>query len=219
MWRMKYDFVRATRADLPAIVHIYNEAILTRTSTADLHTFTPEQRAGWFDQFDDRHPIWLILAAADTASATGVNPTAAAPATSAAGAGNGQDGHDNAPADDGNAGNIASDGSSILGWVSLEQYSDRPAYDHTAEISIYLDQKAVGHGIGSAAMSFVESQLARLGITAVISRVFARNAASRALFTKFGYEQWGHYPRVAVLDGEPCDLLVLGKRYDADQQA
>lgn len=191
MWRMKYDFVRATRADLPAIVHIYNEAILTRTSTADLHTFTPEQRAGWFDQFDDRHPIWLIRAAGDDQDASGSSSTVVA----------------------------ESGDKPVLGWVSLEPYSDRPAYDHTVEISIYLDQKAVGHGIGSAAITFIESQLGRLGITAVISRVLARNKASRALFTKFGYEQWGRYPRVAVLDGEPCDLLVLGKRYDADQQA
>ncbi len=101
----------------------------------------------------------------------------------------------------------------VLGWVSLEAYSDRPAYRHTAEISIYLDH-AAHRGIGTAAIAFIEQQLPGLGITAVISRVLARNAASRALSTKFGFEQWWRYPRVALLDDEPCDLLVLGKRYD-----
>lgn len=162
-------FARATQADLPAIVHIYNEAILTRTSTVDLRTFTPEQRLPWFRQFDDAHPIWVIREGA---------------------------------------------GEPVIGWVSLEAYSDRPAYRHTAEISIYLDQAAAHKGIGTAAIAFIEKQLPALGLTAVISRVLARNAASRALFTKFGFEQWGRYPKVALLDGEPCDLLVLGKRYD-----
>lgn len=115
----------------------------------------------------------------------------------------------------GSDGSVESTGEGpILGWVSLEAYSDRPAYRHTAEISIYLDQAAAHRGIGTAAIAFIEKQLPGLGITAVISRVLARNAASRALFTKFGFEQWGRYPKVALLDDEPCDLLVLGKRYD-----
>jgi phosphinothricin acetyltransferase len=37
-------------------------------------------------------------------------------------------------------------------------------------------------------------------------------ARSLALFRKFGFEQWAHLPRVAVLDGVERDLLILGRR-------
>ncbi len=47
----------ATRADLPAIVDIYNHAIATTVATFDLKPFTVEQRAAWFAQFGGQHPL------------------------------------------------------------------------------------------------------------------------------------------------------------------
>jgi phosphinothricin acetyltransferase len=47
----------ATLADLDAITAIYNEAILTTTATFDLEPQTREDRQGWFDDHDERHPI------------------------------------------------------------------------------------------------------------------------------------------------------------------
>ncbi|HMQ31943.1 MAG TPA: N-acetyltransferase family protein [Chloroflexaceae bacterium] len=38
----------ATRDDLPAILAIYNEAVLNTTASYDLEPSTPEQRAAWF---------------------------------------------------------------------------------------------------------------------------------------------------------------------------
>ena len=49
----------AALADLPGITRIYNEAIAERIATADLEPRTREDRAEWFKQFDDRHPIWV----------------------------------------------------------------------------------------------------------------------------------------------------------------
>lgn len=47
----------ATRADLPAIVDIYNHEILTTAATFDLEPFTVEQRVDWFMQFGGEHPL------------------------------------------------------------------------------------------------------------------------------------------------------------------
>src|SRR5687768_994980 len=47
----------ATRADLPAIVDIYNQAIATTVATFDLEPFTVEQRVDWFMQFGVEHPL------------------------------------------------------------------------------------------------------------------------------------------------------------------
>jgi L-amino acid N-acyltransferase YncA len=50
----------AREADLPAIIRIYNAAIVTRISTAQLETVTLEARRNWLkDHSPDRHPFWV----------------------------------------------------------------------------------------------------------------------------------------------------------------
>jgi len=50
----------ATKADLPAIVEIYNEAIPGRTATADTTPVTVEDRLEWFHKHDpSTHPIFV----------------------------------------------------------------------------------------------------------------------------------------------------------------
>jgi L-amino acid N-acyltransferase YncA len=50
----------AVDADLPAIIRIYNDAIATRMSTAQLEPVTVESRRDWLkDHSADRHPFWV----------------------------------------------------------------------------------------------------------------------------------------------------------------
>lgn len=102
----------------------------------------------------------------------------------------------------------------IIGWVALEHFYGRPAYEHTAEISIYIDQTVRHQGLGKQAVQFVIDQLPRLGITAVVAYVFGHNQPSRKLFHHFGFAEWGSLPRVAELDGVQRDLKILGRRFD-----
>jgi L-amino acid N-acyltransferase YncA len=47
--------------DLPVIIKIYNAAIVTRVSTAQLEPVTLEQRRNWLkDHSPDRHPFWVL---------------------------------------------------------------------------------------------------------------------------------------------------------------
>ena len=51
----------AREADLPAIIKIYNAAILTRIATAQLEPVTIEDRRDWIKQHSpDRHPFWVL---------------------------------------------------------------------------------------------------------------------------------------------------------------
>lgn len=102
----------------------------------------------------------------------------------------------------------------IAGWVSLESFYGRPAYQHTVEISLYIDQKYRHHGLGQQTLSFVESQLKSRQIETIVAFVFGHNAPSLGLFKKNGFEVWGHLPAVAELDGHRRDLDILGRRYN-----
>ena len=51
----------AVEADLPAIIKIYNAAIATRISTAQLEPVTVESRRHWLKEHSpDRHPFWVL---------------------------------------------------------------------------------------------------------------------------------------------------------------
>ncbi len=39
-----------------------------------------------------------------------------------------------------------------VGWVSVHSFYGRPAYNRTAELSIYLESSARGKGLGTAAL-------------------------------------------------------------------
>ena len=50
----------ATQSDLPAIVDIYNVAIATRISTAQLEPVSLESRRDWLKEHSpDKHPFWV----------------------------------------------------------------------------------------------------------------------------------------------------------------
>jgi phosphinothricin acetyltransferase len=61
--------------DLARIVEIYNQAILTKRSTADLTPFRTEGRMTWFSEHSpERHPIFLAVIGRATAGWCSLSP-------------------------------------------------------------------------------------------------------------------------------------------------
>jgi L-amino acid N-acyltransferase YncA len=103
-------------------------------------------------------------------------------------------------------------GNELVGWASLQSFYGRPAYDATAELSIYLHEKHRGKGYGAYIIDYVFNSCERLGIKTLLGYIFAHNLPSIRLFEKKGFKVWGHFPRIATLDGIERDLVILGKR-------
>jgi phosphinothricin acetyltransferase len=60
---MKVGFTYATQDDLASIVAIYNEAIPTRLSTADLKPVSVASKQAWFNSYNPkRRPLWVLYA-------------------------------------------------------------------------------------------------------------------------------------------------------------
>lgn len=98
----------------------------------------------------------------------------------------------------------------LIGWVSFQAFYGRPAYDATAEISIYLAESCRGQGYGGEVLRHALTQCPRLGIRNLLGFIFGHNTASLRLFERQGFERWGHLPGVATLDGVDRDLAILG---------
>lgn len=100
----------------------------------------------------------------------------------------------------------------ICGWVSFQSFYGRPAYNGTAEISIYLHPDFRGKKLGPALIQYAINACPKLQIKTLLGFIFAHNEPSIKLFNRFGFEKWAHLPKVAELDGIERDLLILGKR-------
>jgi phosphinothricin acetyltransferase len=99
-----------------------------------------------------------------------------------------------------------------LGWISYSNFYGRPAYSGTAEVSIYIAESWRGKGIGRYALAEAIAYAPRIAVHTVLGFIFGHNKPSLALFRKFGFDEWAHFPRVANLDGVERDLIILGKR-------
>lgn len=100
----------------------------------------------------------------------------------------------------------------VVGWLSFSSFYGRPAYRHTAELSVYVRADARRAGIASYLLRAAIAQAPVLDIHVLLGFVFAHNAPSRALFRRHGFDDWGLLPRVAVLDGVERDLAIVGRR-------
>lgn len=106
----------------------------------------------------------------------------------------------------------------VVAWASLSSFYGRPAYNGTVEVSVYVDQQCRGIGAGGLLLNTVFEACPELGITTILGFVFGHNEPSLGLLRKHGFEQWGFYPEVAVLDGVDRDLVILGKKVGADHR-
>ena len=111
---------------------------------------------------------------------------------------------------------VAEEDGEVVGWLSLGDFWDgRPAYNGTAEIGIYVKEGHRGKGIGRRMLEEAIRRAPDLGIKTLTAGAFAGNELSLGLFERFGFERWAFFPRVAELDGNEQDLVVLGLRLKA----
>ena len=107
---------------------------------------------------------------------------------------------------------VEDDNKNIIGWVSFQAFYGRPAYDATAEISIYLDSLQRGKGYGKSILQYCIDKAPSFKIKTLLGFIFAHNTPSLQLFMSLGFEEWGDLKNVANLDGIERSVKILGKR-------
>ncbi|MCM3628012.1 N-acetyltransferase family protein [Paenibacillus glycanilyticus] len=107
---------------------------------------------------------------------------------------------------------VLEDKGTIIAWLSFQSFYGRPAYNATAEISIYIDQERRARGIGSFLIQKALEASPGLGLRTLLGFVFGHNGPSLGLLRKFGFEEWANLPKVAELDGVERDLIIVGRK-------
>ncbi|MNO38979.1 putative phosphinothricin acetyltransferase YwnH [compost metagenome] len=103
-------------------------------------------------------------------------------------------------------------GDEIAAWFSFQSFYGRPAYNATAEISVYVSERFRGGGAGRMLLTEAIEKAPSLGIKNLVGFVFGHNDPSLSLLEKFGFKQWGLLPGVAELDGIERDLVIAGRK-------
>ena len=100
----------------------------------------------------------------------------------------------------------------IAAWLSFSAFYGRPAYNKTAELSVYVHDSFRNRGLGSYLLAQAITHAPSLSLNTLLGFIFAHNEPSLGLFEKFGFARWGELPRVATLDGVERDLVIVGRR-------
>ncbi len=100
---------------------------------------------------------------------------------------------------------------SVHGWASLNQFNPRPAYDHVADFSVYVDRTARGSGVGSLLLRLLEERARQIGFHKLVLAAFPTNSPGMRLYERRGFSTVGIYHEQGLLNGAWVDVILMEK--------
>jgi L-amino acid N-acyltransferase YncA len=97
----------------------------------------------------------------------------------------------------------------VVGFARVAPYSDRCVYQGVGEHGVYVARAARGGQVGRRLLEALAAASEQAGLYKLTSRVFAENAASRAVHRAAGFHEVGIQRRHGRLDGEWKDCVLV----------
>lgn len=102
----------------------------------------------------------------------------------------------------------------VVGWASLTRWSERRAYDDTAETSFYVLSTHRGRGIGRKLKDAIIVEARRLRYHTLIARVAEGSQESMHLNDSAGFVHVGTLKEVGRKFGRLLDVHIMQKMLD-----
>jgi phosphinothricin acetyltransferase len=102
----------------------------------------------------------------------------------------------------------------VVAWASLNRFNPRPAYDHVADLSIYVDRAERGRGVGRALLPRLIEEARRIGFHKMVLAAFPTNGPGMKLYEAMGFARVGIYKEQGMLDGRWVDVIVMERLLD-----
>ena len=102
----------------------------------------------------------------------------------------------------------------VVGWTAVTPTSSRACYSGVGETSVYVAESARGRGVGKTLLHTQVNEADAAGMWALQTSIFPENRASLALHHSAGYRTRAVRSRVAQLDGQWRDTVLLERRND-----
>lgn len=107
---------------------------------------------------------------------------------------------------------LAIEDSTVLGWACLSDVTSRCVYRGVAETSVYVANRAQGHGVGLLLLEALVLASEAAGYWTLQARIFPENLASIALHHRAGFETLGLHKKLGQLSGVWRDVQLLERR-------
>ncbi len=104
---------------------------------------------------------------------------------------------------------VAESGGEVVAWASLNPFNPRPAYDHVADFSIYIERGRQGRGVGRRLLAALVERAQALGYHKMVLAAFPFNKAGMALYERLGFTTVGVYREQGRLDGVWVDVILM----------
>jgi L-amino acid N-acyltransferase YncA len=99
----------------------------------------------------------------------------------------------------------------VVGWASLSQWSERSAYDDTAETSFYVKSEYRGSGVGRKLKEAIIERARQLKFHTLIARIAEAGDISLHLNDSLGFVHVGTLKEVGRKFGRLPDVHILQK--------
>jgi phosphinothricin acetyltransferase len=99
----------------------------------------------------------------------------------------------------------------VVGWGSLNVFNARPAYQHVADFSVYVERGWRGRGVGRRLLERLIEMAREIGYHKMVLSTFPTNASGVRLYENLGFTQVGTYREQGMLDGRWVDTLIMEK--------
>lgn len=110
---------------------------------------------------------------------------------------------------------VAESEGNVIGFASMTRWSDRAAYDDTAEISIYITPSYHNKGIGKQLMQAIIEAGKQGGLHCILSRITQGNEKSIYLHQHFGFRTVGVMQEVGKKFGNILDVTLMQLLYNS----
>jgi L-amino acid N-acyltransferase YncA len=107
---------------------------------------------------------------------------------------------------------VAVESGVVVGWAAVSPTSARECYAGVVEHSVYVAEGARRRGIGKALLNALLVATDEAGLWTIQTSIFPENAASLRLHEAAGFRVVGRRERIAKLNGEWRDTVLLERR-------
>jgi len=104
---------------------------------------------------------------------------------------------------------VAVENGELVAWASLSQWSERPAYSGTAEVSVYVHKKHKARGIGKQILSALVKAGKNAGLHTLVSRIAGENQACVHIHHFCGFEEIGVMKEAGYKFGKHIDVTLM----------
>jgi phosphinothricin acetyltransferase len=106
---------------------------------------------------------------------------------------------------------VAERNGKVIGFASLSEWSDRCAYEGTAEVSVYIDHNYRGQGAGKQLLEVLTLEGEKAGLHNLISRIAGGNLSSIHIHELFGFTHIGVMREAGKKFGKFLDVHFMQK--------